>query len=141
MSRPYLSLHSSQVEAVWRLLWMISALSLITLSPSLWTLKFKRKRLICCQKIGYNESYSNIWKTQFYLITEFLRAQYPLIELFIWNQRKRSQKAECFTALSPLNSFISSESCLKASLEVFSNSFSLLVDAWVKTKRLLVLKN
>ena len=133
MSRSYLSVHWSPAKTVLRILWMISALSSVTLFPFLWTLKFKRKRLICRQKIGQNESYSKTSKNQLYTITEFFWEEYFL--MVIWDQRKRSQKAERFAALFPLNSFIISESCLKASVVMFSNSFSLFVDVWVKTKR------
>ena len=54
--------------------------------------------------------------------------------------KKKLKKAERFTAFLPLSSFIISVSCFKASMEVFSDSFSLFVDAWVKTKRLISFK-
>ena len=106
MSRSYLSFHSSPVNAVLRLLWMISALSSSFLFPSLWRLEFKKKRLCSVKKLA-KMSYSNIPKTQLYTITEVLREEY--LPIVIWNQRKRSRKAERFIALSPLNSFIISE--------------------------------
>ena len=43
--------------------------------------------------------------------------------------KKKLKKAERFTAFLPLSSFIISVSCFKASMEVFSDSFSLFVDA------------
>ena len=43
--------------------------------------------------------------------------------------KEKLTKAERFTAFLPLSSFIISESCFKASMEVFSDSFSLFVDA------------
>ena len=54
--------------------------------------------------------------------------------------KKKLKKAERFTAFLPLSSFIISVSCFKASMEVFSDSFSLFVDALVKTKRLISFK-
>ena len=65
MSWSYLSLHLILVKAVLRLLWMISALSSATLSPSLWTLKFKRKLLICCQEISNTQLYKYNYQGSF----------------------------------------------------------------------------
>ena len=60
------------------------------------------------------------------MIIEFSREEY--LPIVIWDQRKRSQKGERFIALSPVNLFVS-EGGFKTSSEVFSNSFSLSVDA------------
>ena len=68
-----------------------------------------------------------IYQTQLYTIIEFSREEY--LPIVIWDQRKRSQKGERFIALSPVNLFVISEGGIKTSSEVFSNSFSLSVDA------------
>ena len=67
-----------------------------------------------------------IYQTQLNTIIEFSREEY--LPIVIWDQRKRSQKGERFIALSPVNLFVS-EGGFKTSSEVFSNSFSLSVDA------------
>lgn len=68
-----------------------------------------------------------MYQTQLYTIIEFSREEY--LPIVIWDQRKRSQKGERFIALPPVNLFVISEGGFKTSSEVFTNSFSLSVDA------------